>query len=73
MKILKMKFMNDLKKISNIHIPIKYIVSFLIILLIIFYYCKEQVLFEDLLKILVPFLIGTSVKITQFICKSYFV
>jgi hypothetical protein len=61
----------NLKKISGIHINIKYIVAFIIVLLIVLYYCKEKILFEDLLKMLVPFLIGTAVKVSQFIIKSY--
>jgi hypothetical protein len=58
------------KKISDIHIPLKHIISAIIVLLIICYFFKEKPLFEDLLKLLVPFLIGTSVKITSYIFKS---
>jgi hypothetical protein len=45
-------------------IPLRYIIAFLILTLIICYFLKEQALFEKLLMILVPFLIGTSVKLT---------
>jgi hypothetical protein len=58
------------EKIGNIHIQIKYIVASLIFLLIICYFFKEQVLFEDLLKMLVPFLIGASVKVAYYFLPS---
>lgn len=60
----------QVEKIGNIHIPIKYIVASLIFLLVICYFFKEQVLFEDLLKILIPFLIGTSVKVAYYFLPS---
>lgn len=57
---------NTINKIGNITISLKMIVTFLITLLIVFYFFKEQVLFEDLLKILVPFLVGASMKVSYY-------
>lgn len=53
-----------ISKIAKAHIPLKYLIFYIIILLIILYFCKEQDLFEKLLMILVPFLIGSSVKLS---------
>jgi len=55
--------MSIIKKIGELHIPLKYIIAFLILVLIVCYFFKEQVLFERILMILIPFLIGSSVKV----------
>lgn len=45
------------------HVPLKAVILFLITLLIVLYFFNEQELFDRLLMILVPFIIGTSVKV----------
>jgi len=57
-------------KITTAHIPLKYLIFFIIILLIIFYFFKEQNLFEKLLMMLVPFMIGSSIKLSYLCIAS---
>jgi hypothetical protein len=60
--------MTDLKehlnKMTNTHVPLKHLIFYIILLLIVLFFFKEQKLFETLLMMLVPFLIGTSVKVS---------
>jgi glucan phosphoethanolaminetransferase (alkaline phosphatase superfamily) len=60
------KIQNSINKIGELNISLKWIITFLITLLIVCYFFKEQVLFEDLLKILVPFLVGASMKVSYY-------
>ena len=62
---MKETLTSAINKIGEFHINLKYIIAFIIILLIVLYFCKEQELFDRLLMLLVPFLIGTSVKVSM--------
>jgi glucan phosphoethanolaminetransferase (alkaline phosphatase superfamily) len=68
-----MDLKEQVKKIYHSHVPLKHIIAAIIVLLIVLYFFKEKVLFEDLLKILVPFLIGTSVKVAMYVTKNILV
>ena len=62
---MKEQIKHTINKIGEFHINLKWIIAFIIILLIVCYFLKEQALFERLLMILVPFLIGASVKVSM--------
>jgi hypothetical protein len=55
--------LQKINKIGELKFPLKWIISLIIIILIILYFCNQIELFEKLLLLLVPFLIGTSVKV----------
>ena len=57
------KLSENINKIGELKIPFKYILAFIAILLICLYSYKETELFEKLLMLIIPFLIGTSVKV----------
>jgi hypothetical protein len=60
----------ELNKIGEAHVPLKWIITFLIVLLIILYFCNENQLFEDMIRLLIPFLIGASVKVAYYSLTS---
>ena len=66
-----MSLKDDINAIGELHINIKWVVSFLILLLVVLYFCNQLELFEKLLLMLVPFLIGTSVKIVASLIKGF--
>jgi hypothetical protein len=54
---------NVIKKVSDVHIPLKHLLIYVAVLLIILYFFKEQELFDRILMMLIPFIIGINAKV----------
>jgi hypothetical protein len=61
-----MSLKDSINKVGELKFPLKWVISFIIVILIVLYFCNQIELFEKLLMMLVPFLIGTSVKVVYY-------